>query len=243
VRDIKDTFGKALMAYHSGDPANYIIERDDGLTESLDAKEYFIEYREWPRYEREAALEARGLVLDVGCGAGRVAVWLQSRGLEVVAIDVSPLALEVAGLRGVRDRRLMDVRSLNLPRGHFDTVIMFGNNLGIGGDIQQTRRVLRSLHSVTGEDGIVIASTRDPLNTDNPAHLAYHERNRKRGRPPGLVRIRIGFQGEFDDWFELLMLGEDELTEVLELTGWALKGTYRSEGANYIAILTKQATD
>lgn len=240
---MKDTFGKALMAYHSLGSANYVIERDDGLTESLDAGEYFIEYDEWPHYEREAVLDARGRVLDVGCGAGRVALWLQNRGLEVVAIDISPLALEVAGLRGVRDRRLMDMTSLSLPEGYFDTVVMFGNNLGIGGDAHQTKLVLKSLHHITGEDGIVIASTRDPLNTDNPAHLAYHEQNMRKGRPPGLVRIRIGFREEFDDWFELLMLGEDELVEVLEPTGWGLNRTYKSEGANYIAILKKRTAD
>ncbi len=241
--DIKDTFGKALFAYYNGCSSSYLIERDDGLAESLDVREYFIGYDEWPSYEREAALEAKGLVLDVGCGAGRVALWLQSRALEVVAIDVSPLALKVAELRGVRDCRLMDVRNLSFPKGYFDTVIMYGNNLGIGGDIPHTQHVLRSLYNITKEDGIVIASTRDPLNTENPAHLAYHERNRKRGRPPGLVRIRIGFQEEFDDWFELLMLSEDQLNEVLGPTGWTLNRTYKSEGANYIALLTKQASD
>ena len=192
--------------------------------------------------EKRAVLEARGRVLDVSCGAGRVALWCQDRGLEVVAIDISSLALEVARLRGVRDCRFMDVTKLSLPEGHLDTVIMFGNNLGIGGDIQKTQGVLRSFYHVTGEDGIMIASTRDPLNTDNPAHMAYHERNRRTGCPPGLLRIRVGFQGEFDDWFELLILGEDELADVLESTGWTISRTYQSGGANYIAILKKGST-
>lgn len=237
-----DAFGKALMAHFRGEEAEYLIERDDGYidTFSYGAVEYFVGYEDWPLHEREAALEARGRILDVGCGVGREALWLQGRGHEVVAIDISPLALEVSKARGVRDCRLMDVRDLDFPKGHFDTVVMFGNNFGIAGGIQETRSMLDSLHRVTKEDGIVIASTRDPLNTENPVHLVYHEQNRRRGRPPGLVRIRVCFRKECDDWFELLMVGEDELVEVLEPTGWTIEKVYRSEGANYTAILKKR---
>jgi SAM-dependent methyltransferase len=238
---VTDAFGKALMAHFRGEEAEYLIERDDGYIDTFNgAVEYFVGYENWPLHEREAALEARGRILDVGCGAGREALWLQGRGNEVVAIDISPIALDVSRARGVKDCQLMDVRDLYFPDDYFDTVVMFGNNFGIAGDIMETRRMLDSLHRFTGEDGIVIASTRDPLKTDNPVHLVYHEKNRRRERPPGLVKIRICFRGECDDWFELLMVGEDELSEVLDPTGWTLEKVYRSEGANYTAILKKR---
>lgn len=54
------------------------------------------------------------------------------------------------------------------------------------------------------------------------------------------MRIRVGFQEEYDDWFELLMVEEEELVKVLELTGWTLERIYWLEGANYTAILTKK---
>jgi len=172
-------------------------------------------------------------------GAGRATVWLQEKRHDGVGIDVSPLALEVSRLRGVRDCRLMDVRELDFPDGAFDTVLMLGNNLGIGGDAGQTRRILESLYKITADEGIVIAETRDPLKTDDPAHLAYHERNRGRDRPPGLVKIRIGVGGECDDWFEFLLLGEEELAELLEPTGWSISRVYGSGGATFVAILSK----
>jgi SAM-dependent methyltransferase len=237
---LTDLFGKVLMAYHHGGNADYVIERDDGYVDECDALEYFIEYEEWPQHERDALVWAKGGVLDVGCGAGRVTLWLQERGHEAVGIDLSPLAIEVSRARGVSDCRVMDARRLDFPEGHFDTAIMFGNNLGIGGDIPETRRMLEGLHRVTNDDGIIIASTLDPLKTDNPAHLSYHEINRRRGKPPGLVNIRIGFRGEYGDWFELLFVTEDELVEILETTGWTMERIYWSEGATYTAILTKE---
>ncbi|UCH56856.1 MAG: class I SAM-dependent methyltransferase [Candidatus Bathyarchaeota archaeon] len=240
MADFKDAFGKALTAYQRGEPADHTIERDDGMVEEADTGMYFLPYEKWPEFERKAVLEARGRVLDVGVGAGRVALWLQEGGLEVVGIDVSPLALEVSRLRGVRDCRLMDVGKLDFPVGSFDTVLMLGNNLGIGGEVEQTQRILKDLYRLTSDDGIIIGETRDPLETNKPAHLAYHERNRRRGRSPGLVRIRIGFQGELDDWFELLLVGEEELAELLEPTGWSISKIYCGEGANYVAILEKR---
>ena len=102
----------------------------------MSAGEYFKEYDEWPRYERESILEARGTALDVGCGAGRAALWLQRRGLEVISIDNSPLALRVAALRGVKNCRLMEARKFEFPASYFDTIIMFGNNFGIAWEVE-----------------------------------------------------------------------------------------------------------
>lgn len=235
-----DAFGKVLMAYHRGENADYVIERDDGYVDEPNGREYFTECEEWPKHEREAILEARGRVLDVGLGAGRHALWLQERGHEVVGIDLSPLAIEVSRARGVRDCRVMDARRLDFPDDHFDTAMMFGNNLGVAGGIRETRGMLEGLYRVINDDGIIIASTRDVLKTDNPAHLAYHEMNKDRGRPPGLVKIRVGFRGEYDDWFELLMVGEEELVEVLEPTGWEISKIYGSENAIYAAVFTKE---
>lgn len=235
---MRDVFGKALMTYYRRGSAEYVIERDDGTKESLSAGEYFADYEQWPSHEKEAILGASGRVLDVGCGAGRAVLWMQGRRLKVTAIDISPLALKVASLRGVKKFRYMDVRRLGFPESSFDTVVMFGNNFGIAGDVKKTQLMLGGLHRVTSENGRIIATSKDPLKTDNPAHLAYHEMNRRRGAPPGLVRIRIGFQGEFDDWFDLLLVGEDEMREIAASTGWAVRATY-ADGANYSAVLTK----
>ena len=240
MADLKDTFGKALMAHHLGEPAVHVIERDDGFIDEIDTGSYFLPHEEWPDFEREAVREAQGRVLDVGCGAGRVAVWLQEAGHEVVGIDVSPLALEVSKGRGVRHCMLMDVRELEFPGGHFDTVLMLGNNLGIGGNVEATRGGLEGLHRVTGKGGIILAGCMDPLQTDKPHHISYHERNRRRGLPPGLVRIRIGFKGEFGAWFDLLFVGEGDLRGVLEPTGWEISRIYSSGGPRYVAVLTKK---
>ena len=84
-----------------------IVERDDGFISpsTFGPVAYFTPLRRWPKTERQAIRIARGRVLDVGCGAGRVGLHLQERGHDVVGIDLSPLAVEVSRRRGVRDAR------------------------------------------------------------------------------------------------------------------------------------------
>ena len=229
------------MAHYKGEPSIHQIERDDGHISETDASRYFSSYEEWPEYEREAMLEARGRVLDVGLGAGRHSLWLQERGHNVVGIDLAPLAVEVSRLRGVRDARVMDVTKMDFPGRHFDTVLMMGANLGIVGEVPEIQGVLSSLDRVTKPDGIIIGSTRDPLTTENPAHLAHHEMNRRRGKPPGLVKIRVNFRDVKGEWFEFLMMGEELLAEILVPTNWKVSKIYGYGNGDYIAILSKKA--
>lgn len=71
---------------------------------------------------------APGRALDLGCGEGADAVWLGERGWDVVAVDVSEIALgraiAAANSRGVADR--VEFRRLDLsdgfPDGTFDLV-------------------------------------------------------------------------------------------------------------------------
>ncbi len=52
-----------------------------------------------------------GRVLDVGCGAGRHSLYLQKKGFDVLGIDVSPLAVKVCRLKGVKKLKSCQLRS------------------------------------------------------------------------------------------------------------------------------------
>lgn len=203
------------------------LERDDGQRNLEPIHRYFKGYADWPEYEKAAHKHAKGRILDLGCRPGRVALWLQTRGFNVVAVDISPLALEVARLRGLQNCRLMDAKALNFPDVSFDTVLLLGNNLGIAGDIPSTQKMFQTLDRITSPQGWIIATSFDPSNTSNPVHLAYPERNRKRRRPPGLVRPRFCYENECDDWFEFLFLSLEELSEVIASTRWKIKNHTR----------------
>jgi SAM-dependent methyltransferase len=224
-----DAFGQMLL-----DGADReIVERDDGFV-STSMLIYFAPVRRWGAVERRALRWVRGRVLDVGVGAGRVALELQERGREVVAIDVSPGAVQVAQRRGVRDVRLLALEDVDASLGQFDTLVMFGNNFGLFGSRAKARRLLRQLRPFVRR---IVATSNDPSKTEDPVHLAYHERNRKRGRMPGQLRLRIRYRDLIGPWFEYLIVSPDEMAEIVEGTGWEIRHLIRDEDSVYVAVL------
>lgn len=234
-----DVFGKALMAFYRGNRIPCRIRRDDGYIDHQDLGCYFQGYDEWPDYEKKALEYVRGRVLDIGCGAGRHSLYLQDKNFEVVALDASPLAVELARLRGVTDSRVMSALRLSFPPRSFDTVLLMGNNFGIAGNVSDTKKLLNSLHQLTTRSARLVTTCRNPLHTSKPEHLAYHNLNRKRARPVGRVTIRIEYEDDAGDWFDLLMVEPETMAEICADVGWGVETLFESEDM-YSSVLRKQ---
>lgn len=237
----EDAYGQEMWAYYNGERSFEIIERDDGYIDiGPETSVYFSSYEDWSPHEKKAMEFVKGRVLDIGCGAGRHSLYLQEKGFNVLGIDISPLAIKVCKLRGLRKAEVMAIEDLKFKPESFDTIIMMGNNFGLFGCFKKARRLLKRFHKMTSKNALIIAETRDPYKTKNPAHLEYHEFNRKRGRMSGQLRIRIRFRRYATRWFDYLMVSKDEMNEILKGTGWRVKEFIDSGGPSYIAIIEKE---
>lgn len=240
LRDWQDAYGHEIYDYLKGKGGYEIVERDDGFFDVSSGPEiYFSEYEEWKDHERAAIKRVKGKVLDIGCGAGRHALYLQSKGHEVVGIDISPLAIKVCKERGVKRTEILSITQISSKLGKFDTIIMMGNNFGLFGSFKRARWLLRRFKSITTERAMIIAETRDPYQTDLPEHLEYHELNRKRGRMPGQLRIRIRYKKYVTPWFDYLLVSKDEMKAILQGTGWQVEEFIDGKDGMYIAVMEK----
>ena len=118
---------------------------------------------------------------------------------------------------------------------------MLGNNFGLFANPQRARRLLRRLGRMTSKDARIIAETLDPYNTDEPSHLTYHERNRRRGRMPGQIRMRIRYRQYRSPWFDYLFVSKDEMHTIVEGTGWTITRFFDSGDSLYVAMMEKVA--
>lgn len=236
----KDPFGLVLSDLLAGKPARVIVERDDGYIDAENSSFYLQEVRRWPAVERQALRYVRGRVLDAGTGAGRAALELQRRGFVVVGIEVSPGAARVARKRGVKNVRMANLEHLDDSLGRFDTVVMFGNNLGLLASQAKAKRILRRLHAITTERGRIVGTNYDPHHTKDPHNRSYHRQNRARGRMPGQIRLRLRYRHLTSAWMEWLFVSPPELEKLLDGTGWRTGRILEGQDHEYAAVIEKE---
>ena len=240
LTDEDDAFGRLLLDHMDGRAGELFLDRDDDYSgPALGPEWFFAEPEEWVDAERDVFASVGGRVLDVGAGAGRHSLECQRRGLDVVAIDVSPGAAEVCRRRAVDDVRLLPLADVDARLGVFDTVLMMCGNFGLVGDAEGATAILRRLHSLTSSQGRIVLDSVDPHVDPDADDIAYMERNREHGRMPGQVRIRIRYGERATPWFDLLNVSAAELDGLTAGTGWRLARVVDGEPPDIYAVLDK----
>lgn len=233
-----DVWSEIMKDAADGVSGDYFVERDDGRVEIAQVLDYLNPFEKWFEPERLAMKHVFGKVLDIGCGAGRVSLHLQNLGFSVVGIDLAPGAIEACKKLGLKDARVMSAGELDFPDSTFDTVILFGNNFGFLGDEREIIEMLRTLHRITKPKGIILAGSGDVVATDIEEHFKYHETNLTKGRPKGLVCIRIKYKDIVGDWGDLKLAMPHEMEVMANQAGWIMKKKYQL-GVPYVGVLVK----
>jgi SAM-dependent methyltransferase len=238
----KDAYGQLVLARFNNENSYEIIERDDGFIDLMPGTEnYFTEFKNWPKHQKEGIKFAKGKILDIGAGAGRIALYLQKKGLKVTAIDNSPLSIKVCKKRGLKDAKVLSIEEIDYFKpSTFDSILLYGNNFGLLSNKSKAKRILKKLHKITKENAIIIAESSNPYKTKDPAHLSYHKLNQKRNKMIGQLKIRIRFRDYIGEWFEYLLVSKNEMKNILQNTGWRVERFIDSENAFYIAIIKKE---
>ena len=222
MTETSDAFGRALLEWVRGGTTPEIIERDDGVIEiGAGAEVYLMEGHEWPAAEQEAMHYVRGYAADLGCGGGRVAVHLQRLGCKVVGIDSSPLAIKAARLHGVKRTLQLSVEDMKVRVSDFDTIIMFGNNLGVFGTPQRARRMLTSWAKQSPRGTRLLLESTNPLSGGAPVvDRAYCASNRAKGVALGQCRLRVWYDKSPTAWFNWFFVSRTEMKRLMSGTGW-----------------------
>jgi SAM-dependent methyltransferase len=152
-------------------------------------------------YVDASHLPAQSRVLEVGCGAGHLAVELAGRDLRVDAVDASPAMVEAtarqAAERGLGERvtvALADVHALPFESGQFDVVVAVGVIPWLhspGSAVDEMARVLRPGGKLvlTADNRARLVCLTDPRSMPGlaPERLAQAAGRRRGG--PGTSRL------------------------------------------------------
>jgi hypothetical protein len=158
-----------------------------------------------------------------------------------LGIDISSLAVKVCRQRGLRNVMVKSISDIDSGLGKFETILMMGNNFGLFGNPKQAKRLLKRFHDITSPGARIIAESLDIYKPPvDPVHRQYHMRNRRLGRMPGQVRIRIRYRVYASPWFDYLLASKGEMKSMLQGTGWKIERFIESEkGPAYVGVIKK----
>ncbi len=155
-----DLFGEALMDYWREGHAEDIRTFSSLAGEDVIPLPYlFRDFDQMPAVEQRALELARGKVLDIGCGAGSHALYLQEKGLEVTGLDSSKGCIRVCGQRGLRSTVTSPI--LDYGKDTHDTLLLPMNGIGLAGTLGNLGPFLKHLASLMRPGGQLLLDSSD----------------------------------------------------------------------------------
>mgnify|MGYP003110742000 CR=1 FL=1 len=230
-----DLLGKALQDYHNGNYTEDIITATSiSEDDELPLPYLFRSFAEMPKLEQFALKKCRGNILDVGCGAGSHALWLQEKGVWVKAIDISAGAVKVAKARGVTNAKQANL--LEISEEKFDTILLLMNGTGIFETVEKSAQYLQHLKNILNPKGQILIDSSD---------LQYmYDRNEDgsiwvpQERYYGELEFTMSYKGETTPTFPWLYLHEALFKQLAENNGFKIEILKRGSNYDYLAKLT-----
>ena len=226
---MKDLFGKAILDYQTNNSSEDIItETSISEADVMSISYLFRNFKDMPKLEQKALQLAKGKVLDVGCGAGSHALYLQEKGFDVTAIDVSESAIEACKLRGLKKVEVINILNLETSE-KFDTILLLMNGTGIFGTLKNISTYFKKLKSLLTEKGQILIDSSDII------YMFDQHEDRAYIVPAdgyyGELTFIVQYKGETEDSFPWLYLDYNTLQNACFANG--LQCELIKEGNHY----------
>lgn len=233
-----DPMGAAIYDFHRNGSADVLkVYSSDFDDDEIPVSDLFREYEDMPYIERVALDLAAGRVLDVGAGSGCHSLALAKAGKESVAIDISPLSVEVMRERGV-DARLVNLYDESFAE-KFDTVLMLMNGTGIIGTLENMETFFTRIRQLLNPGGCVLIDSSDLryLFEEEDGSLMIDLADDYYG----LVDYQMQYKDVLGEPFDWLYVDFDTLAYYAEENGFIAEMVANGEHYDYLARLTLDA--
>jgi len=153
--------GTALIEYLNGNHDENITVKSDISEDDIIPVDYlFRNFDEMPDIEQKALLLSKGRILDIGAGSGSHSLYLQNKGLDVTALDISENACVCCSQRGIRNVVNNDILSY-LPDEKFDTLLLMMNGIGFTGTLTGLNTFLLKAKQLLNPGGQILLDSSD----------------------------------------------------------------------------------
>ncbi|QNL48982.1 methyltransferase domain-containing protein [Olivibacter sp. SDN3] len=226
-----DIFGNALLDYYhkKRSTAPLILHNNYGEDEEMPVEIFFREIDDFPELEFIALALTDGKVLDVGAGAGSHCLYLQQKGVDVTALEISPIACQIMAKRGIKKIINQDIFSYKEEK--FDTLLFLMNGIGLAENIAGLKKLLNHCKKLLNTGGQLIFDSSDVsylYESDLERPMVYH----------GEIHFQYEYKNQLGDPFGWLYIDQETLILIAQRSGWVVQILYEDENDQYLVRLS-----
>lgn len=231
-----DPMGRAVYDFHfNAIDQPIVVHSDDFDDDTINTPYLFRSYQQMQALEKKALSLCKGSILDVGACAGPHAIYLQEKGLEVTALEISPLCCEVLRSRNIHN--VVQQNILQYKDQKFDTILLLMNGTGIAGTLAGLDVLLNHLSTLLKPEGQILIDSSDLIylyeQEDGSAVIDINAQN---------YYGELIFQTEYKSWisqpFPWLYVDLNNLQDAIEKNGLKLSKVYKGLHYDYLARIT-----
>jgi 2-polyprenyl-3-methyl-5-hydroxy-6-metoxy-1,4-benzoquinol methylase len=158
----------------------------------------------------------------------------------VTSIDISPNAIEVCKLRGIKKAEVQDLFSIKNEK--FDTVLLLMNGTGICGKMENISSFLLQLKSLLRPNGQILIDSSDIIYMFDEDELDQKKHNSattsSQNKYYGEITFTISYKGEKETPFSWLFVDYDTLEKSACANGLQCKLIMKGNHYDYLARLS-----
>lgn len=227
-----DPMGRAIYEYHKFGKAEDVVVHSSMFDDDvIPVETLFRSLVEMPAIEKVALEKANGDILDVGAGSGCHSLALKGLGKKSVAMDISPLSVQVMKERGL-DARLVNFYDQSFTET-FDTVLMLMNGTGIIGNLDNIGNFFTRLKQILKPGGCLLIDSSDLryLFEEEDGSLMIDLADEYYGQ----VDFQMQYKDDLGESFDWLYLDFNTLAYYAEENGFKAEVIAEGEYYDYLA--------
>jgi hypothetical protein len=221
-----DIYGKALLDQFSGKRISKLwLYNSYGHPEDMPVDIFFRAEADMPEMEIIALNLCRGKTLDIGAGVGSHALILQSKGIDITALEISAKACEIMKHRGVK--KIINTDILQYDSEKYDTILLLMNGIGLCEDIPGLHYFLDYIKDLLAPGAQLIFDSSDIAYLYKPDDFISSNYY-------GEISYQYEYQKIKGNWFKWLYVDFDTLKAIAEKGGWECEMIYEDEMDQYL---------
>lgn len=224
----RDVYGEALYDFQElGELKEpLLLHSSYGDIEEMPVEVFFREEDDIPELEYIALSLCDGKVLDVGAGAGVHALYLQSKGFDVDAMEISETACKIMEKRGVKN--VIHADFFKFKEKKYDTLLFLMNGIGISGTIEGFRELLIHSKELLTERGQLL------FDSSNISYLYDEYLIQRPDHYFGEINFQYEYKGNMGQPFQWLYIDQQTLIKIAHEENWVVQVLFEDDNDQYL---------